>query len=146
MGLWAYLAATTWTYFGLLFRAFGNRFGRIATYERAVACFSRALAHAPQDASLYYYRGTLYWRELSDPKQAEADLTRAIELNPALSRAYLNRGFVRRYALPANPSGAMEDLHAYLDRADDPYWRAVAMEELRQLEEESAQPGGAVSE
>jgi len=134
MGWWAYLAATVWSYFGLLFRSFGNRFGRPATYRRAVSCFTRALQYAPQDASLYFYRGTLYWRELGDFQQAEADLTRAIELDPSLARAYLNRAFARRYALPPNRSGAAEDLRAYLDRADDPYWRAVAEEKLQELE------------
>lgn len=134
MGFWNYFAATLWAYFGLLFRAFGNRFGRPETFRRAVACFTRALAYAPADASLYLWRGTLLWRELGSHHEAEADLTRAIQLDPSLARAYLNRAFARAYAFPPNPAGAAADFRAYIERADDPYWRAVAEKVLHELE------------
>ncbi|MGC8873504.1 MAG: tetratricopeptide repeat protein [Chloroflexia bacterium] len=137
MGFWSYLAATLWAYFGLLFRAFGNRFGRPETFRRAVACLTRALAHAPADPLLYLWRGTLLWRELGDYHEAEADLTRAIQLDPSLARAYLNRAFARAYAFPPNPAGAAADFRAYLERADDPYWRTVAEKVLQELGDKS---------
>ena len=129
----AFLAAMWWTYWGQLFRALGNRFGWRGEYHRAVACFSRGLIAAPQNARLYYWRGTLYWRELGDPARAEEDLSRAIELSPQMARAYLNRAFARWYTLPPNREGAAADLRAYLERGDDPYWRSVAQEHLAQL-------------
>jgi tetratricopeptide (TPR) repeat protein len=137
VGFWRYLAATLWAYFGLLFRAFGNRFGQPETFRRAVACFTRALAYAPADASLYLWRGTLLWRELGEHREAEADLSRAIQLEPSLARAYLNRAFARAYAFPPDRAGAAADLRAYLERADDPYWHAVAAELLRELEQQA---------
>jgi tetratricopeptide (TPR) repeat protein len=133
MSLWSSLAAAWWTYWGLLFRALGNRLAWRESYHRAVGFFTRGLAATPQRANLYYWRGTLYWRELGDPAQAEADLTKAIELNPKLARAYLNRAFVRWYTLPLNPEGAAEDFRAYLEHGSEPYWRRVAQEHLEQL-------------
>jgi tetratricopeptide (TPR) repeat protein len=139
MNLLSPLASLWWIYWGLLYRGFGNRFGWRSGYERAVRYFTRALAHAPQNAYLYYWRGTLYWRELNDPAQAEADLGRAIELAPRkMARAYLNRAFLRWYALPPDRARAAADFRAYLECGDEPYWRSVAQEHLANLE-----PGGA---
>jgi tetratricopeptide (TPR) repeat protein len=137
---WSFLAKTFWIYFGLLFRAFGNRFGWSDAYQGALSCFSRALEHAPQDAYLYLWRGTLYWREFSATQKAEADLTRAIELDPRLARAYLNRAFARWYALPPDRPGAAADFRAFLERSAEPYWRGVVEELLQQF---AAAPGGA---
>jgi len=135
MGWWSWLAVTMWVYFGLLFRAFGNRFAWLDAYQRAVDCFSRGLDRAPEDARLYFWRGTLFWRELGDSQRAEADLTRAIELAPKMAKAYLNRAFARWYALPPNRRTAAEDFRAYLSHSDDPYWCSVALQHLQQLEE-----------
>jgi tetratricopeptide (TPR) repeat protein len=127
------LASGWWAYWGLVFRGFGNWLAWKEGYARAVDCFTRGLAATPRRANLYYWRGTLCWRELGELGQAEADLTRAIELNPNLARAYLNRAFVRWYALPPNREGAVEDFQAYLARGDDPYWRGQAQEHLQGL-------------
>lgn len=132
---WSVLAYWWWVYFGLLFRSFGNSLGGRKAYRRAVSCFSRAMRHSPEEARLYYWRGTLYWRELGALERAEADLTRAIELNPKMSRAYLNRAFARTYARPPDLVGAREDLQAYLNYGRDPYWRGVAEEQLARLEQ-----------
>lgn len=132
----SFILVPFWTYFGLLFRAFGNQFSWVGAYQRAVECFSRGLRHAPQNAHLYFWRGTLYWRELGQSQQAEADLTRAIALDPQMSRAYLNRGLARWYAVPPDRQGAAADLQAFLQRGSDPYWRQVALEHLRRLQKE----------
>ena len=125
------LASWWWIYWGLLYRGFGNRFGWQWGYERAAHYFTRALIHAPENAQLYYWRGTLYWRELHDPQQAEDDLSQAIELAPEkMARAYLNRAFLHWYALPPDREGAAADFRAYLERGDEPYWRSVAQEHL----------------
>jgi tetratricopeptide (TPR) repeat protein len=123
-----------WVYFGLLFRAFGNRFAWRAAYQRAVNYFARAIQHSPENANLYFWRGTLYWRELGNNEQAEIDLSKAIELNPKLLRAYLNRAFVRWYDLPPRFAEAAEDLSLYVKHSEDPYWRAVAEEHLLRLQ------------
>lgn len=132
---WSLVAVPFWIYFGLLFRAFGNQFAWRGGYRAAVACFSRALGYAPQNAHLYFWRGTLYWRELGEIERAEADLTRAIELNPQMARAYLNRGLARWYAAKVDRAAAAADLRAFLERSDDAYWREVALRLLEQVEQ-----------
>lgn len=131
---WSFVAEPFWVYFGLLFRAFGNQFAWRAGYQAAVACFSRALRHAPENARLYFWRGTLYWRELGEVEKAEADLTRAIELDPQMARAYLNRGLARWYAAVPDRAAAAADLRAFLERSTDAYWREVARQHLEQME------------
>ncbi|MBN1484316.1 MAG: hypothetical protein JXA37_06295 [Chloroflexia bacterium] len=130
---WNFLLSWWWVYWGLFNRALGNRRRSRYAYTRSVACFSRALGHMPDDAQVYLWRGTLYWRELDRPAQAEADLDRALELNPRLAEAYLNRAFVRQYRLPPDRAGAVRDLRAYLEYGRDTYWRQVAQQQLQQL-------------
>ena len=139
---WSFVAVPFWVYFGLLFRAFGNRFAWRGGYRAAVACFSRALAYAPGNAQLYFWRGTLYWRELEETGRAEADLSRAIELDPKMARAYLNRGLARWYAAEADRAAAVADLRAFLEHSTDSYWREVALRLLQQAEQ-SPLPGEA---
>lgn len=143
------IARTLWTYLGLLFRSFGNQFAWKWAYRLAVECFTRGLRHDPENPYLYYWRGTLYWRELGDPPRAEADLSRAISLAPRMARAYLNRAFARWYASPPDRAGAAEDFRAYLEQDKDPYWRQVALEHLQRWESEErpkASPSGLLEE
>lgn len=57
----------------------GRRLGYLGRYRDAIATFTRAMDHAPEDARLYRHRGHRYItvRELEN---AEADLRRAAEL------------------------------------------------------------------
>ncbi len=130
------LAETLWIYLGLLFRSFGNQFAWRWAYRLAVECFTRGLRYDPENPYLYYWRGTLYWRELGEHLRAESDLSQAISLAPRMARAYLNRAFARWYASPPNRAGAAEDFRAYLDleQGQDPYWRQVALEHLQRPE------------
>ena len=134
MAIRSRLASWWWIYWGLVWRSLGNRLASREFYQRAVLDFTRALLHTPHDANLYYWRGTLYWRELGDAPAAEADLTQAIELAPQkVARAYLNRAMLRLSAVPPDRDGAAADLAAYLERGTEPYWRSVAQEYLEQL-------------
>lgn len=133
MAVWSFLATGWWIYWGQVFRSLGNRFAWREGYRLAVDCFTRGLRHSPGHAALYFWRGTLRWRELGDSAQAETDLSQAIALSPQMARAYLNRAFARWYATPPNREGAAEDFRAYLARSSDPYWRGVAQEHLQQL-------------
>lgn len=136
-GWWSFLMAIWWTYLGMLGRALGNTSGQRRAYQWSVSCLSRAIAYTPDEANLYFWRGTLHWREFATYEQAEADLGRAVELNPGLAEAYLNRAFVRQYTFPPNRAGAIQDLQAYMERGTDHYWRGIAQEQLRQLEGKS---------
>ena len=56
-----------------------------------------AIALSPQEAYLYYNRGTIY-AQRADYMRAIDDFTRAIELDPELSEAWYNRGLSRLYS------------------------------------------------
>ena len=56
-----------------------------------------ALKLAPQNAFLYYDRGTVYALR-KDYMRAIDDFTHAIELDPQLAEAYYNRGLARIYS------------------------------------------------
>jgi tetratricopeptide (TPR) repeat protein len=137
MSAWSSAVTLWWIYWGQLFRALANGLAWRGGYLWAVGCFSRALQASPGHARLYFWRGTLYWRELGDNARAEADLSQAIALAPHLARAYLNRAFVRWYGTPPDWEAASQDLRAFLARSDDPYWRRIAQEHLQQ----QADPG-----
>ena len=132
-GWWSFLMAVWWTYLGMLGRALGNASGQRGAYQWSVSCLSRAIVYTPEEANLYFWRGTLHWREFAAYEQAESDLSRAIELKPDLIEAYLNRAFVRQYTSPPNRAGAIQDLQTYLGQSTDPYWCGVAQEQLDQL-------------
>ena len=58
---------------------------------------TEAIALSPQNAYLYYNRGTVYARR-ADYTRAIDDLNRAIELDPQLAEAWYNRGLSRLYS------------------------------------------------
>ncbi len=124
----------------MLQRAFGNAVGWMPAYRDAVRCLDRAIKLAPNDSRLYFWRGTLYWRELREPAAAETDLSHALVLAPRLARAYLNRAFARLEKVPPDQAGVVQDLKAFLQLDQDPYWTEVAEERLKELEARSRGP------
>ena len=68
---------------------------------------SDAIALAPQNAYLYYNRGTLYALR-RDYQRAIADYSKAIMLNDGLAEAWFNRGLCKVYA--KHVSEGVEDL------------------------------------
>jgi len=60
-------------------------------------------------------RGTIYWRELSDPDRAIRDLSRALELDGMRWDALLNRGLALQEA--GDLAGALADLEQYISFA-----------------------------
>ncbi len=75
-------------------------------WQTAEAYFSKALGHDPTDAELHYCRG--YARMQGDPIGAQADFTRAIDLEDRHRLAYYMRGLVR--GSQGDPVGAVADL------------------------------------
>ena len=66
------------------YRHFGNKYGLLTEYEKAIDAFTRAISYKPDFARAYMERGILYWREVDHPRRAILDLTRALELDPGL--------------------------------------------------------------
>lgn len=66
----------------------------LQNYNAAVTAYSRALEMNPDKkylGKIYYNRGLAHL-EQKDYQDALADLTKTIELNPKMDKAYLNRG------------------------------------------------------
>jgi tetratricopeptide (TPR) repeat protein len=121
---------------GLARKRQGDEEGAIADLKLAIADYTRAIEHKPEDATLYNARGNAH-RYQRDFAAAIADYTRAIEINPEDANAYNNRGVVRRNqgeldaaiadytrAIEINP----EDAIAY-------YNRGLAYRELQRYQE-----------
>ena len=93
-------------------RHFGNLYGDRASYMSAIKDLTRALQLNANNAEAHAMRGTIYWRELSDPDRAIRDLSRALELDRTRWDALLNRGLARQEA--GDLAGALADLEQYI--------------------------------
>lgn len=81
-------------------------------YDRALQLMNRLVAYEPNEASHYNNRGLIHYA-IQDWKAAEADYTRAIELNPELDRAYNNRANL--YARQHEWADAIADYDTAID-------------------------------
>jgi tetratricopeptide (TPR) repeat protein len=64
---------------------------RLGDYPDAVAAFSVCIGLAPREARCYYNRGCAY-EGCGQPERARRDYDRALQLDPTLAVAALNRG------------------------------------------------------
>lgn len=89
---------------------------RLGRYEAAAAWFHACSAIAPDIAACPYHLGLA--REALDlPERAHRDYTRALELDPSLAPAWLNRGILEYKAGRADRAAA--DFQAGVDAAPD---------------------------
>jgi tetratricopeptide (TPR) repeat protein len=93
----------------------GAAFLEKGDHARAIQDLTRAIEQAPNAAELWFDRG--YARaQLLDLTGADADLSRAIELDPArMARAYACRGLIR--STPEQPRQGVPDLARFLEIA-----------------------------
>ena len=70
---------------------FAERYFNTGEYEKATETYSKIIRLEPNNAKMYYRRGTSYGNQ-SKNEPAVADYTKAIELNPVYAEAYLSRG------------------------------------------------------
>ena len=68
---------------------------------------------------------------MGEYEQALADLTKAIELNPESARGYCIRGGT--YKKMGQAEKAIADFERFLELTNDPQWRQMAEQQLRQL-------------
>ena len=85
-----------------------NDFMEEGEYASAIAEYTKALHIAPDDAALYYLRGSAY-EEKGNYKKALADLSKAIEIAPSCNN-YFARAMVYREL--ENDDAALADLTA----------------------------------
>jgi tetratricopeptide (TPR) repeat protein len=86
-------------------------------YRGTLADMDRAIALAPQQASLYFIRGIAKSR-LGDNQGALADLDRLTQLKPNNARAYYIRGVLKIAKLNDTP-GALADFNLAIDLKPD---------------------------
>jgi tetratricopeptide (TPR) repeat protein len=116
---------------GTAHRDWGSRLSDAAEYERAVADFDRALASDPNLVQALYDRGLLYWRELAEPRRADQDLTRVIELEPGRADAWFHRALARQ--MSNDTAGAILDFEHYLREGTDQMWLEISRRQLAVL-------------
>jgi tetratricopeptide (TPR) repeat protein len=118
-------------------------------HGKAVNDFSQAIALDPANPQAYNSRAMAY-RCLGDTKtpteaveyydKAIADYTMAIGLDRTVSSFYYDRGLCRKslWNLPetekAEQEAAIQDFKEFLKREEDPHWRVMAGDELRELQ------------
>lgn len=81
-------------------------------YERAIQCFSAAIALAPHEPDAYFYRGNAH-RHNNRLDAAIADYGAAIRRDPSFAIAYYNRAMARK--MMSDYAGAIDDLETYLE-------------------------------
>ena len=67
---------------------------RIGRYEQALSDFNKAIELGMTEAKVYFWRGTLYGRDLKNYTESLKDYNRVIEIDPKYAAAYYNRGTV----------------------------------------------------
>jgi regulator of sirC expression with transglutaminase-like and TPR domain len=116
---------------GIAHRYWGNRLMNREHYAFAVSDFTRALELDASHTQALYDRGLLYWRELSDSRQAERDLTRVLREEPERTEAWFTRGMVR--VTLDNTTGAIADFERYLEEGEDAMWREISERQVALL-------------
>ena len=112
-------------------RHFGNLHGNKDDHWSAIGNYTRAAILDPNYAEVYYSRGVLYWREIGEFARAIQDLTKTLELEPARTRAYFDRGLA--YKLCNQPALASADFESYLAEGDEDFWLEAARRQLAEL-------------
>jgi tetratricopeptide (TPR) repeat protein len=127
LAFWWYAWGQTVCYWGI-------RTAERALFRCGVALYSRAVKVWPEFALAYYRRGLIRGRELSQHREALADLSTAIRLEPEWPEPYLQRGLFQRFH--GEPRAAIADLERYLALGGDVYWRIEAERQIHMLRDE----------
>lgn len=133
---WRRALAYWWYAWGLSWCYWGIRSASQSFFRAGIRSFDRALRQWPGFTLVYYRRGLIRGRELSDYAGAIGDLTRAIELAPAWADPYLQRGLFERFH--GNQLAALADLTRYLSLDGGTAWRAEAERQIAQIRAELA--------
>ncbi len=69
----------------------GVAYFRTGNLDQTIAYYTKAIDLGIADANMYFFRGQMYGKYQQEDAKAIKDYTKAIELQPKFSRAYLNR-------------------------------------------------------
>ncbi len=79
----------------------GVAYFRTGDLDEAIAYYTKAIDLGLADANMYFFRGQMYGKYKQEDAKAIKDYSKAIELQPKFSRAYLNRAlsysFLKEY-------------------------------------------------
>ena len=116
---------------GIVYHYWGNAYGTVRAYQKAVLWYQRALA---LDASLTQARldrGILYWRELDDPRAAISDFNYLLAQDAENEAARFNRAVA--YQQLGDHKDASADFQAYLSIGQHPHRQEYAETMLMEL-------------
>ena len=134
ISLWRRALAYWWYAWGMSHCYWGIRTAEQGFFVAGIRAFDRAVSIWPGFAGGYYRRGLIRGRELSQHRQARADLTRAIQLYPEWPEPYLQRGLFERFH--GDPHAAIDDLQRFLDLGGRRGWRGEAERQIATLRAE----------
>lgn len=134
VALWQRWLAFWWYIWAQSFCYWGIRTAEPAFFRTGITLYGYALGVWPSYTHALYRRGLIRGRELSQHREALADLSRAIELDREWPEPYLQRGLFQRFH--GDPHAAITDLQQFLELGGDTYWRLEAQRQIAMLREE----------
>ena len=97
----------------------GRVYAAVGQAQEALNSFDRAVALAPEEGGVYWWRGRFYRDALGDQARALADFDRAIKFDPAQATLYLDRA-VLLMTVHAPLNLIKKDLEEAISLAQDP--------------------------
>uniref|UniRef100_A0AAG5DDU4 RNA polymerase II-associated protein 3 n=1 Tax=Anopheles atroparvus TaxID=41427 RepID=A0AAG5DDU4_ANOAO len=113
------------------FKDIGNKHLARKDFQKALTCYTKAIALFDGDAVYYTNRSLCNWH-LKDYDQCLADCNKAIELDENYFRPYYRRMQVRE--LRGAYQSAVEDCRKFLELSIDPKQKATAAKDMVRLE------------
>ena len=96
----------------------GVAYFRLGDIDGVISSYTKAIDLGIADANMYFFRGLMYGKYKQDDAKAIKDYSKAIELEPRYSRAYLNRALA--YSSLKMPDKAIVDYNKMVElRPDD---------------------------
>lgn len=86
---------------------------RLGEIDRVITAYTKAIDLGIADANMYFYRGLMYGKYKGEDAKAIKDYSRAIELDPKYSRAYLDRAL--SYSFLKMPDKAIADYNKMVE-------------------------------
>jgi tetratricopeptide (TPR) repeat protein len=95
-------------------------------YQVALDFLNAAIAHDPQNADIYFYKGTIY-KEVGDTTKAISSFQTATELNPRFYNAYVQIGLILRNRKDKNAEKYFDNAIKVSEKPEDALYAKANM-------------------